>query len=87
MMPDEPDAVSHLTPPYRTRRPTPRTTAEFAEALNRLVGEAEDAGLDPQDQAESEAMAEANFAIPSLAKCIMGMYNLPRRIAFSGKKV
>ena len=36
------------------------TSAEFAEALSRLVGEAEDAGLDPQEiLAEIEDMAEA----------------------------
>ena len=36
------------------------TTAEFAEALSRLVGEAEDAGLDPEEiLAEIEDMTEA----------------------------
>ena len=38
----------------------PMTADEFAEALSRLVGEAEDAGLDPQKiLAEIEGMAEA----------------------------
>ena len=36
------------------------TATEFAEALSRLVGEAEDAGLDPQEiLAEIEGMAQA----------------------------
>ena len=36
------------------------TTTDFAEALSRLVSEAEDAGLDPQQVlAEIEGMAEA----------------------------
>ena len=36
------------------------TTAEFAEALGRLVGEAEDAGLEPEQAlAEVEALADA----------------------------
>ena len=36
------------------------TTAEFAEALSRLVGEVEDAGLDPEQVlAEIDGMAEA----------------------------
>ena len=36
------------------------TSDEFAEALSRLVGEAEDAGLEPQELlAEIEGMAEA----------------------------
>ena len=36
------------------------TSDEFAEALSRLVGEAEDAGLEPAEiLAEIEGMAEA----------------------------
>ena len=53
------------------------TSDEFAEALSRIVGEAEDAGLDPQEiLAEIEGMAAAERSSLSLAP--NSVLHLPR---------